>query len=120
MDTISQQAIFAAQLLDGTMLQEIETAFDTAHVSLFPTTTQDIVTNCSCPDYSNPGKRIAAVYYLLGKQFDRDPFLIFVLRTHDQIIEVLRNRRAAVVGEGSASEAPIETAPPAPSRIAAG
>ena len=37
-------------------------------------------TRCSCPDSSNPCKHIAAVYYLLGEEFDRDPFLIFALR----------------------------------------
>ncbi len=34
----------------------------------------------SCPDWSNPCKHVAAVYYLLGEEFDRDPFLIFKLR----------------------------------------
>jgi uncharacterized Zn finger protein len=117
LDTISEQAIFAAQLLDGTMPQEIETAFEVAHVSLFPAKTRDIVTDCSCPDYSNPCKHIAAVYYLLGEQFDRDPFLIFMLRgrTRDQIVEALRSRRAAAAGESGEGEAPIEAAPPAPS-----
>ncbi len=117
LDTISGKAIFAAQLLDGEMPQAIETAFEEAHVSLFPTTTQDILTDCSCPDFSNPCKHIAAVYYLLGEQFDHDPFLIFTLRgrTREQIIEALRMRRAAATGDTSESDAPIETESPAPS-----
>jgi uncharacterized Zn finger protein len=117
LDTISQQAIFAAQLLDGTMPQEIETAFEKTGISLFPAKTQDIHTNCSCPDYSNPCKHIAAVYYLLGEQFDRDPFLIFMLRgrTRDQVMEALRSRRAAVSGAMSASDEPIATDPASPS-----
>src|SRR5205085_1140460 len=40
----------------------------------------DLTTECSCPDWSNPCKHIAAVYYLLGEEFDRDPFLLFKLR----------------------------------------
>jgi uncharacterized Zn finger protein len=117
LDTISGQAIFAAQLLDGTMPQEIETAFEEAGVSLFPAKTRDILTECSCPDYSNPCKHIAAVYYLLGEQFDQDPFLIFALRgrTRDQIIEALRKRRAAATGESGESDVSIETAPHGPS-----
>jgi uncharacterized Zn finger protein len=115
LDTISEQAIFAAQLLDGTMPQEIETAFEAARVSLFPTSTRDLATDCSCPDHSNPCKHIAAVYYLLGEQFDHDPFLIFTLRgrTREQVIEALRKRRAAAVGETNAEGVSIETAPPA-------
>lgn len=115
LDTISEQAIFAAQLLDGTMPQEIETAFEAAGVSLFPTNTRDLVTDCSCPDDSNPCKHIAAVYYLLGEQFDHDPFLIFTLRgrTREQAIEALRKRRAASVSETREEDASIETVVPA-------
>jgi uncharacterized Zn finger protein len=117
LDTISQQAIFAAQLLDGEMPQEIETAFEEARVLLFPTTTRDIVTECSCPDYSNPCKHIAAVYYLLGEQFDQDPFLIFTLRgrTREQIIEGLRQRRAAATGTSAEDAMAVEAAPSVPS-----
>jgi len=77
---LSQQAIFAAKLLAGEMPDEIEGAFTEAGVSLFPTRLADLQTNCSCPDWSNPCKHIAAVYYLIGEEFDRDPFLIFKLR----------------------------------------
>ena len=40
----------------------------------------DLETDCSCPDFANPCKHIAAVYLLLGEEFDRDPFLIFRMR----------------------------------------
>ena len=116
LDAISQQAIFAAQLLDGTMPQEIESAFAAAKVSLFPQDAREIATDCSCPDYANPCKHIAAVYYLLGEQFDRDPFLIFTLRgrTREQVIEALRARRAAAAGESNAEDASVEAPLPAP------
>jgi uncharacterized Zn finger protein len=54
--------------------------FKDAGLSLFPQKTNDLQTDCSCPDWSNPCKHIAAVYYLLGEEFDRDPFLLFTLR----------------------------------------
>ncbi|MGD0918739.1 MAG: SWIM zinc finger family protein [Thermodesulfobacteriota bacterium] len=62
------------------MPQDIEKAFREAGLSLFPEKLKDLKTACSCPDWSNPCKHIAAVYYLLGEEFDRDPFLIFKLR----------------------------------------
>lgn len=112
LDVISQQAIFAAQLLDGTMPQEIESAFESASVSLFPADIRQIKTECSCPDYANPCKHIAAVYYLLGEQFDRDPFLIFSLRgrTQEQTIEALRQRRAAATAEPDAPDTNLDQA----------
>jgi len=74
------QAVFASKLLAGEMPQEMEQIFRAAGVSLFPEAYADLSTDCSCPDYSNPCKHIAAVYYLLGEEFDRDPFLIFRMR----------------------------------------
>ncbi len=96
-DAMASQAIFAAKLLAGEMPNTIEEAFASVHVSLFPTALRELNTDCSCPDWANPCKHIAAVYYLLAERFDEDPFLIFKLRgrTKEQIIAVLRDKRAA-------------------------
>ncbi len=82
--SLSNQIIFAAKLFAGEMPQEIEQAFKDVGLSLFPEKLRDLETNCSCPDWSNPCKHVAAVYYLLGEEFDRDPFLIFKLRGTDR------------------------------------
>ncbi len=109
-DAMAGQALFAAQLLAGEMPPEIEQAFQAAGVSLFPTS-DDIAMSCSCPDWAVPCKHIAAVYYLLGEEFDRDPFLLFTLRgrTREQVMEALRARRAA--SAPPAEEAALEEAP---------
>lgn len=88
---LSSQAIFAAKLLGGEMPEDIEKAFFEAKLSLFPVKSDDLETECSCPDWSNPCKHIAAVYYLLGEEFDRDPFLIFKLRglERDELVNLL-------------------------------
>ena len=95
-DALAEQAIFSAQLLAGEMPQDIEQAFEKAKVSLFPSKSGDLTTDCSCPDYSNPCKHIAAAHYILGERFDEDPFLIFRLRgrTQEQVMQELRKRRA--------------------------
>lgn len=77
---LSGQVLFAAKLMNGEMPEEIEEVFFQAGFSLFPSKQKDLTTNCSCPDWSNPCKHIAAVYYIIGEEFDRDPFLIFKLR----------------------------------------
>ena len=79
-DALGRQAIFAAKLMAGEMPQDIEPLFTEVGLSLFPAALEDLKTGCSCPDWSNPCKHIAAAYYLLGEEFDRDPFLIFALR----------------------------------------
>jgi uncharacterized Zn finger protein len=105
LDALAEQAIFAAQLLNGEMPPDIEEVFDATDVPLFPKSRGDLQTNCSCPDWANPCKHIAAVYYLLGERFDEDPFLLFQLRgrSKQEIAAALRERRAA---EGEAVRAP--------------
>lgn len=98
LDALSSQALFAAGLLGGEMPQEIEKMFAAKRLSLLPAGRKEIITNCSCPDSANPCKHIAAVYYILAEQFDRDPFLIFALRGRDRetILDGLRKRRGTV------------------------
>ncbi|MBI5303749.1 MAG: SWIM zinc finger family protein [Chloroflexi bacterium] len=105
-DAMAEQAIFAAKLLSGEMPQNIEEAFASAKVNLFPASKGDLETECSCPDWSNPCKHIAAVYYLLGEQFDADPFLLFRLRgkSKDEIIAMLRARRSAPEPESESAQ----------------
>ncbi|HRW06889.1 MAG TPA: SWIM zinc finger family protein [Caldilineaceae bacterium] len=98
-DALAERAIFTAQLLAGEMPQEIEEAFDAAGVTLFPGKRNELMTDCSCPDPANPCKHIAATHYILGEQFDEDPFLLFRLRGRDQdaILDALRAKRAATM-----------------------
>lgn len=94
---LAREVVFLALLLAGEMPTDIERAFEQAGLSLFPTRIKDLATSCSCPDVSNPCKHIAAVYYLLGEEFDRDPFLIFRLRgmTREELLRVLEEMEAA-------------------------
>ncbi|MCL7411829.1 MAG: SWIM zinc finger family protein [Methanosarcinaceae archaeon] len=103
---MSQKAIFAAKLLAGEMPHDIEDAFNSAGVSLFPDSSKSIKTRCSCPDSANPCKHIAAVYYIIAEEFDRDPFILFNLRgrTQEEITEALRKSRTMVTESPSESE----------------
>ncbi|HEX2173399.1 MAG TPA: SWIM zinc finger family protein [Dehalococcoidia bacterium] len=120
-DALAADALYAANLLNGEMPEQIEEVFTAAGASLFPATKGDLETDCSCPDYANPCKHVAAVHYLLGERFDEDPFLIFALRGRDQedIAAVLRERRAGgataapdpAAEEGTAEEGTAEATP---------
>jgi uncharacterized Zn finger protein len=118
-EKLSTQAIFAAKLLAGEMPQEIEQAFKDAGFSLFPEKLRDLETDCSCPDWSNPCKHIAAVYYLIGEEFDRDPFLLFKMRGkgRDEFIALLGAHKK----EEGAEKMPLEesASPLAPELLAA-
>jgi uncharacterized Zn finger protein len=113
---LSGQALFVAKLLAGEMPQDIEEVFEAAGLSLFPGKQADLVTDCSCPDWSNPCKHVAAVYYLLGEEFDRDPFLLFRLRGlgREELLRRLSHlapaAEAAPAAPEAAAEAPAEPA----------
>jgi uncharacterized Zn finger protein len=98
---MSEQALFMAKLLAGEMPKEIEEAFRDCGLKLFPASTKDIESDCSCPDWSNPCKHIAATYYILAEQFDEDPFLIFEWRgrAKEELISNLRKLRSALPTE---------------------
>ncbi|MGH2507703.1 MAG: SWIM zinc finger family protein, partial [Ktedonobacteraceae bacterium] len=114
-EAMAAQAIFAAKLLASEMPANIEEAFEAVHLSLFPTAVKDLVTSCTCPDWANPCKHIAAVYYLLAERFDEDPFLIFKLRgrTKEELIEDLREQRSSA----SENSLPVPVSEDAPATI---
>ncbi|HEY9698560.1 MAG TPA: SWIM zinc finger family protein [Trichocoleus sp.] len=77
---IASKAGFISKLLLNEMPDNIEDAFQTLGLHLLPRDESDFKTECSCPDWSNPCKHIAAIYYRVATELDRDPFLLFELR----------------------------------------
>jgi uncharacterized Zn finger protein len=55
---------------------------------------------------------VAAVYYLLAEEFDRDPFLLFRLRGLDRAALVTRLNRAAPAKPAPVAKAPTEAREP--------
>jgi uncharacterized Zn finger protein len=98
----------AGRLLAGEIPEEIEESFGRLGLSLFPTASGDLKAACSCPDRANPCKHVAAVYYLLGEEFDRDPFLIFRLRG------IERAELLEAIGGAAAAKGVLIPAPPRP------
>jgi uncharacterized Zn finger protein len=109
---ITNNVRLAAALLAGEMPEDIETAFATAGVTLFPASAKELKTACSCPDWSNPCKHLAAVFYLVGEEFDRDPFLLFVVRglAREAVRDLFAAPTAADASETAAAEVPARRA----------
>jgi uncharacterized Zn finger protein len=120
-ETMSERAIFSAQLLAGEMPPNIEEVFTANGLSVFPFTLSEVHSRCSCPDKEIPCKHIGAVYYQLGDRFSEDPFVIFQLRgrTKEQIIDVLRKLRGGgdVVSQPEITDAPVSEPPRQPTPI---
>jgi len=77
---IGSRADLVTRLLLNEVPEAIETVFAAQHQHLLPHSRDDIRTSCSCPDWANPCKHVAGVYYRLASQLDSDPVLLFELR----------------------------------------
>jgi len=77
---IASRADLVTKLLMNEMPDNIDDAFSSLNLHLLPHSQSDFITKCSCPDYENPCKHIAGVYYLLASDLDEDPFVMFELR----------------------------------------
>ena len=69
-----------ARLLVCELPFEVEGLFRAEGCPLFPRRENDLTSHCTCPDYANPCKHLAAVYYLLGEAITRNPLLLLELR----------------------------------------
>ncbi|RAM51767.1 MAG: hypothetical protein C6Y22_09545 [Hapalosiphonaceae cyanobacterium JJU2] len=79
-DKLSSKASIVSRLLLNEVPENIEDTFAELGLHLLPHSRKDFTTSCSCPDYANPCKHIAGVYYLVASQLDNNPFLLFELR----------------------------------------
>ncbi|WP_341531633.1 SWIM zinc finger family protein (plasmid) [Nostoc sp. UHCC 0302] len=77
---LSSKASIVSRLLLNEVPENIEDTFSALGLHLLPHSSKDFQTKCSCPDYANPCKHIAGVYYLVASQLDNNPFLLFELR----------------------------------------
>ncbi len=79
-EKLSSKASIVSRLLLNEVPENIEDTFAELGLHLLPHSRKDFTTSCSCPDYANPCKHIAGVYYLVASQLDHNPFLLFELR----------------------------------------
>ncbi len=96
---------FAAQLLAGELPAELEGVFAAAGVPLFPRAWRDVRADCSCPDWENPCKHIAAVLYVFADQLDADPWLLLTWRgrAREDIIAALGGGAGGAADDGRGS-----------------
>ena len=92
---LAGRASLAAGLLIGQAHPEIEEIFRAAGHGLFPNHTERMTLSCSCPDWERPCKHVAAVFFVVADELDKDPFHLFAMRGHprDSVLTMLRARR---------------------------
>ena len=99
---IGSRAGYISRLLFNEMPDEIERPLAESGVTLLPSKPGDMVSGCSCPDYENPCKHVAALCFSLATRLDQDPFLMFELRGLSRSELILR-LKATPLGTALAS-----------------
>ncbi|MDR0322923.1 MAG: SWIM zinc finger family protein, partial [Treponema sp.] len=72
-------ARIAAGELPETFLQELKNK----GINLIPRRWQEMKRSCTCPDWGDPCKHMAALYYIIASEIDADPHVLFRLRGMD-------------------------------------
>lgn len=80
---LAESTGYVAELLEGRMPERIDRVFAAAGLTLFPVR-REFRTDCTCPDWENPCKHVAATCYVLAEYFDRDPFALFAWRGRER------------------------------------
>ncbi len=110
---IASKASLISRLLLNEIPDNIEDSFKQLKLNLLPGSGKDFTSSCSCPDWSNPCKHIAGVYYLIAAELDRDPFLLFELRGLSRE-DLLKELAKSPLGQALSAELQLEKQPPQP------
>lgn len=94
------------ELLQGKLSKDVMERVTRRDGGMFPAPAE-ITKTCSCPDWADMCKHVAAVLYGVGARLDRQPELLFVLRDvdHLELIEKAGDVATLVRGDASAAAA---------------
>lgn len=110
---IASKASLISRLLLNEIPDNIEDAFKQLNLNLLPGSRKDFTSSCSCPDWDNPCKHIAGVYYLVAAELDQNPFLLFELRglSKDHLMKELAK---SPLGKALSAELQLQQQTPQP------
>ncbi len=78
--TIESYPTIVSEMSLGQLPEKLLDILEEHAIFLLPESWDDFDAYCSCPDWANPCKHLAAVYYLIANEIDKNPFLIFNIR----------------------------------------
>ena len=98
MKKLLEQPALISKLLNRELDPEVFHVVKRIGLNLFPQRWDDLDMNCSCPDWAVPCKHLAAVIYMMSREIDNDPFLVFSMHGVD-LLEELKKRHVEIEKE---------------------
>ena len=115
---LGSNANWVTHLVLGEVPPTIEMAFEDSRTKLLPRSRTEIRSSCSCPDYANPCKHVAGVYFTVAAMLEQDPLLLFEFRGMDRhkLLEAMAKSDfgAALLDGESVGDPDLEAAMRAP------
>lgn len=79
-EIIDANPLILASIVNGELPASLLKLLQEEEIELFPHHFNDLATKCSCPDWGDPCKHMAGVYFVLTAMIDNNPFLLFEIR----------------------------------------
>jgi uncharacterized Zn finger protein len=87
-DQIATKPALISKLLNRELDPAILTIAEEVGLRVFPRQWTDFKMQCSCPDWAVPCKHLAAVIYMISREIDNNPFLVFEMHRVNLIGEL--------------------------------
>jgi len=84
-DIIENNVLILGEIINGKLPEDLMIELEKRKISIFPENWNKLNRSCDCPDWGDPCKHMAAVYFVLASQIDKNPFILFELRGLDLI-----------------------------------
>ena len=95
MKKLLEQPALISKLLNRELDPEVFQVVKRIGLNLFPQRWDDLDMQCSCPDWAVPCKHLAAVIYMMSREIDNDPFLVFSMHGVD-LLDELKKRNVEI------------------------
>jgi SNF2 family DNA or RNA helicase/uncharacterized Zn finger protein len=77
---LEENPLIAVDLSLGKLSADLQRLTESRGIRLLPSTWLEIRAKCDCPDYGDPCKHQAAVFYMMANELDKDPLMLLRLR----------------------------------------
>lgn len=98
MNGIVGRPALISKLLNRELDPEILTIAEQNGLKVFPRQWTDFKMQCSCPDWAVPCKHLAAVIYMISREIDNNPFLVFEIHNVN-LLDELKKRGIFIVDQ---------------------
>lgn len=105
MEGIIKRPVLISKLFNRELDPEILTIAEEKGLKVFPRQWTDFKMQCSCPDWAVPCKHLAAVIYMISREIDNNPFLVFEIHNVNLLEEL--SKRGIFIEDQKKTEIPL-------------